>query len=90
MDTPPVVKRLDRYDAGEFAGIAGLAAFCWFVWPPLVLLVASLALLVEVNLRSAGRAPVRSTGPSVAGRLRSVGRAAVRAWKTPSGEGVAA
>lgn len=69
---------MDRYDAGEFAGLAGLALFALLVWPPAAVLVGSLALLVEVNLRSRNRAPVRGRrGPS---RLRVAVRAARSAW----------
>jgi hypothetical protein len=30
-------------------GVVGLAGFAWFVWPPLVLLVAGVALLVAAH-----------------------------------------
>ena len=72
---------MDRYDVGEFAGLAGLVVFAGWVWLPAALLVASLLLLVETNLRSAGKAPVRSTGKP--GRLKVAARAARRAWATP-------
>lgn len=68
---------MDRYDVGEFAGLAGLVGFCALVWAPLALLVGSVALLLEVNLRSRGRAPVRNAGPS---RVARVLRAARSAW----------
>lgn len=72
---------MDRYDVGEFAGLAGLVVFAGWVWLPAALLVASLALLVEVNLRSRNRALARSTGePS---RVGSAYRAARRAWRHP-------
>jgi hypothetical protein len=69
---------VDRYDIGEFAGLAGLAVFAALVWLPAFVLVASLGLLVEVNLRSRNRAPVRARrGPS---RLRVAVNAARSAW----------
>ena len=70
---------MDRYDVGEFAGLAGLVWFAFLVWPPSAVLVGALALLVESNLRSRGRAPVRGARP--AARLSAVVRAARAAWK---------
>ena len=69
----------DRYDFGEVAGLAGVVAFCWlsFGWHWAVL-AASLVLLLEVQLRSRGRSPVRSTGSR--SRLASVARAVRAAW----------
>lgn len=68
---------MDRYDVGEFAGLAGLVLFAGILWAPAALLVGSLALLVEAQMRSRGRAPVRARGR---GRLASVVRAARAAW----------
>lgn len=68
---------MDRYDVGEFAGLAGLVVFAGILWLPAALLVASLALLVETNLRSRGKAPVRGARPTVGRRLR----AAAAAWR---------
>lgn len=69
---------MDRYDVGEFVGLAGIVAFCGLVWLlPGALLAGSVALLVEVQLRSRDRAPVRFSG---AGRLGKVVKAARAAW----------
>ncbi|HEY9475816.1 MAG TPA: hypothetical protein VIS06_18435 [Mycobacteriales bacterium] len=76
---------MDRYDAGEFAGLAGIAAFFTFVWPPLALLAASVALLIEVQMRSRGAAPVRGTRPLL--RLVTAARAAHRAWVSSAATG---
>jgi hypothetical protein len=69
----------DRYDFGEVVGLAGVVAFCWvtFGWHWAVL-AASLVLLVEVQLRSRGRSPVRAT--PARRRLVAVARAARTAW----------
>jgi hypothetical protein len=72
---------VDRYDAGEFAGIAGLVWFAFLCWPPAAVLVASLGLLVEVNMRAAGRSPVRGARP--VSRLAAVARAGRAAWRAP-------
>jgi hypothetical protein len=79
---------VDRYDVGEFAGLAGLVVFAGLIWLPAALLVASMALLVEVNLRSRNRAPVRaSVRPS---RLAAAARALRSAWVEALDEDAAA
>jgi hypothetical protein len=69
----------DRYDFGEVAGLAGVVAFCWltFGWHAAVL-AASLMLLVEVQMRSRGRTPVRGT--PARRRLSAAVKAAREAW----------
>lgn len=67
---------MDRYDVGELAGLAGLTVFAGLLWPQAALLVGSLLLLVEVQLRSRGRAPVRARGTSRVGRVVRAVRAA--------------
>jgi hypothetical protein len=69
---------VDRYDAGEFVGLAGLTVFAGIVWLPAALLVGSLLLLVEVNLRSRQRAPVRGARPE---RFGKAVRAFRLAWR---------
>jgi hypothetical protein len=69
---------MDRYDLGEFAGLAGLIVFAGIVWLPAALLVGSLCLLVEVNLRGRGRPTVRGWRPLT--RTKAVARAARAAW----------
>ncbi len=69
---------MDRYDLGEFLGLTGLTVFAGLVWPPAALLVGSLLLLVEVNLRSRSRAPVRDAKPF--SRTRKALTAAKSAW----------
>lgn len=78
---------MDRYDLGEFAGLAGLVGFAAIIWPPAALLVASLALLVEVNMRSRGEAPVRARGT---GRLGRTIKAVRAAWADDDGKAKAA
>lgn len=39
-------------DLIELVGFVCLAAFAWFVWPPLVLLVAGLLLVLLANVRA--------------------------------------
>lgn len=83
---------MDRYDVGEFAGLLGVVGYAFWIWHgPGALLAGSLALLVEVNLRSRGRAPVRGTGQrSRLVQAVSAGRKAWRAADQPDGEDVAA
>lgn len=46
-------------DVMEWAGFACLAAFAFFVWPPLTFLVAGLVLVVTANLRDVRARPDR-------------------------------
>jgi len=69
---------VDRYDIGEFLGLAGLVVFAGLVWPPAALAAGSLVLLVEVNLRGRGRPTVRGWRP--AAKAAAVWRAARTAW----------
>jgi hypothetical protein len=72
---------VDRYDVGEFVGLLLLVMFGAVTWWPSAILLASVALLVEVNLRSRGGAPVRESGqPS---RAAAAARAARAAWRRP-------
>lgn len=78
----------DRYDFGEVAGLAGVVVFCWvsFGWH-WAILAASLVLLLEVQLRSRGRSPVRAT--PARRRLASVVKAARSAWADSGGSAAA-
>lgn len=69
----------DRYDLGEVLGLSGVVVFCWvtFGWN-WAALAASLVLLVEVQLRSRGRSPVRASPGRR--RLAAVAKAARAAW----------
>jgi hypothetical protein len=69
---------VDRYDLGEFLGLIGLVIFAGIVWLPAALLVGSLFLLVEVNLRGRGRPTVRGFRPGR--KVVAVWRAARTAW----------
>lgn len=47
-------------DLIELVGYALIAAFAWFVWPPLVLLVAGVLLVLLANVRAIrGRAAAK-------------------------------
>lgn len=71
---------MDRYDAGEFAGLAGVVAFVLLTFgAPAALLAASLVLLLEVQVRSRQKAVVRAR-PDRRRRLVAVARAARAAW----------
>lgn len=55
-------------DLIELVGFALIATFAWFVWPPLVLLVAGLLLVLLANVRA-----LRARRPDAqATRLRPV------------------
>lgn len=69
---------MDRYDLGEFAGLGLIITFAGLIWLPAVLLAGGIALLVETNLRSRGRAPVRGARPLA--RVGKAVRAARVAW----------
>lgn len=80
---------MDRYDAGEYAGLAGIVVFflvtVGWTW---ALLAASLVLLLEVQVRSRQRAVVRARPRGR--RLAAVAKAARSAWVGEDAEDAAA
>ena len=52
-------------DLIELVGYALIATFAWFVWPPAVLLVAGLLLVLMANVRAIRRNRVPAPPPQL-------------------------
>ena len=56
---PPRRRSRFLHNLMEFAGLACLVAFAYFVWPPAALLAAGLELIVVANMRDLAADPTR-------------------------------